>query len=63
MIPKQKLSIPLDKKPLSFHEWRDMEERSKDVMPLRYWREAEKMYEEYLSHWNKVETTRRLNNV
>ncbi len=49
LLPKQELAIPLDKKPLSFHEWRDMEERSKDVMPLRYWREPEKMYEEYLN--------------
>jgi hypothetical protein len=34
---------------LSFHEWRDMMERRYDVMPLRYWREPEKMYEEYLN--------------
>jgi len=26
-----------------------MMERRNDVMPLRYWREPEKMYEEYLN--------------
>lgn len=49
LLPKQELNIPVEEGKLSFHEWRDMMERRNDVMPLRYWREPEKMYEEYLN--------------
>ena len=33
---------------LSYLEWRDMMERRYDVMPRRYFREAQIMYQEYL---------------
>ena len=35
---------------LSYLEWRDMMERRYDVMPRRYFREAQTMYEEYLNN-------------
>ena len=35
---------------LSYLEWRDMMERRYDVMPLRYFREAQIMYQEYLNN-------------
>jgi hypothetical protein len=37
-----------EEKKLSYLEWRDMMERRYDVMPLRYFREAQIMYQEYL---------------
>ena len=36
-----------EEKKLSYLEWRDMMERRYDVMPRRYFREAQTMYEEY----------------
>ena len=50
MIPKQELNIPVEEGKLSFHEWRDMMERRYDTMPLRYWRDTETLYKEYLSN-------------
>ena len=41
--------IHKEEKKLSYLEWREEMERQFDVMPLRYWREPEKMYEEYLN--------------
>tara|TARA_R100001369_G_scaffold32124_1_gene56749 strand:+ start:633 stop:764 length:132 start_codon:yes stop_codon:yes gene_type:complete len=35
------------RRPITFHEWRDMMERRYDVMPPRYWKNPQKMYEEY----------------
>ena len=37
-----------EEKKLSYLEWRDMMERRYDVMPRRYFREAQIMYQEYL---------------
>ena len=39
-----------EEKKLSYLEWRDMMERRYDVMPRRYFREAQTMYEEYLNN-------------
>ena len=35
---------------LSYLEWREEMERRYDVMPLRYFREAQIMYQEYLNN-------------
>jgi len=40
----------MTRRPISFHEWRDMMEKRYDVMPLRYWRDTETLYKEYLSN-------------
>ena len=42
--------IHKEEKKLSYLEWRDMMERRYDVMPLRYFREAQIMYQEYLNN-------------
>ena len=36
-----------EEKKLSYLEWRDMMERRYDVMPRRYFRDPQTMYEEY----------------
>ena len=41
---------PEKEKKLSYLEWRQEMERRYDVMPLRYFREAQTMYEEYLNN-------------
>ena len=41
------MTCRMARRPISFHEWRDMMEKRYDVMPLRYWREQQKMYEEF----------------
>ena len=39
-----------EEKKLSYLEWREEMERRYDVMPLRYFREAQIMYQEYLNN-------------
>tara|TARA_R100001082_G_scaffold54137_1_gene29575 strand:- start:282 stop:470 length:189 start_codon:yes stop_codon:yes gene_type:complete len=42
--------IHKEEKKLSYLEWREEMERQYDVMPRRYFREAQSMYEEYLNN-------------
>ena len=47
---EEKKNAYREEKKLSYLEWRDMMERRYDVMPLRYFREAQIMYHEYLNN-------------
>jgi hypothetical protein len=45
--PERSVQFRIEEKKLSYLEWREEMERRYDVMPMRYWREAETMYKEY----------------